>query len=318
MKHMLLGVVTCICFIPSLISSKNIEDRNSKQTSTSPQAFLQSIEPELKKPEYRQEILPNNFSYFIQLLEYGNKTKQSRAYIQSVFRLFGNMLKGGQYVNAYVFSDLLGKLPELLKGNFMLYKMSAFLPYNVLNDLEILDRFQQTVTTMMYTKFTSSYDQFKQDPEKFLDELSHTITQIAEEEVSIEQLRQTIIRFLETALNKLVWSPENKEKVWESVKTIAQSMSTLMEHNIIDDINDLDDLFWTLVHRFCFFIELTSAELPITFYEKIKKDIASQQLLLFELEEQESFIESKTDCLMRTVMTCEAKKRAHDKGIITL
>ncbi len=318
MKHMLLGVIMCICFIPSVLGSKNIEDQAALQKHTSPQTLLQSIEPELKKPEYRQEVLPNNFSYFIQLLEYGKKTKQSRMYAQSIFRLFGNMLKGSQYVNAYVFSDLLGQIPELIKDNFMLYKLQPFLSYNALNDLELLDRFQQAVVNMMYTKFTSSYDQFKEDPEKFLDELSHKITQITEEEVSIEQLRQTTIRFLDTGLNKLVWSPENKEKVWESVKTISQNLSTLMEHNIIDDVNDLDDLFWTLVHRFCFFIELTSTELPVAFYEKIKKDIASQQLLLFELEEQESFIESKTDCLMRTVLTYEAKKRAHDKGIIIL
>ena len=37
--------------------------------------------------------------------------------------------------------------------------------------------------------------------------------------------------------------------------------------------------------------------------------------MLFELEEQESFLQTKTSCLMNTVLAQEAKKRAYEYQI---
>ena len=65
-----------------------------------------------------------------------------------------------------------------------------------------------------------------------------------------------LVDFLEIAMAKLIWSPEEHEKIWENVKAISRQLEVLIQHNILNDANDLDDLYWTLIHRFCFFLEI--------------------------------------------------------------
>jgi hypothetical protein len=181
-----------------------------------------------------------------------------------------------------------------------------------LNDLDVLDRLQQTVTTNMYGKFSNEFDKFKEQPDQFIDELTKSIVAATTREMDIESLRQATIRFLEVGLSKLIWNAKDFGKTWDNLKTVADKIATLMEFNIVDDLNDLDELFWTLTHRYCYFLDLNSTELPISFYERAKNEMATQQLVLFDLEEQESFIQSKSECVMQALLTQEAKKRAHD------
>ena len=47
----------------------------------------------LNATQYRQDILPNNFSHLAQFIEHGLKRRQGRAYTQSIMRLFNNVLK---------------------------------------------------------------------------------------------------------------------------------------------------------------------------------------------------------------------------------
>jgi len=128
----------------------------------------------------------------------------------------------------------------------------------------------------------------------------------------MELLRQMLIRFLEVGLNKLVWSPKEADKSWESVKTMSHQLAALMEYNIINDLNDLDELYWSLLHRYRYFIELHSTDLSLSFYQQVKADIMNKNLMLLELEEQETFIESKASCLLHAVLAQEAKKRMYE------
>lgn len=316
MKRVLFSIMISICFIGPIqakpVAKKKQADLVEQPVEITPASLLQSIQRELKDPNYRREILPNNFSYLIQLLEYGCKTDQPRDYTQNVLSLFSKLLKGSEYVNSYVFGSLVEQFPRLLKKNFMYYKPGSPTEQLALNDLDMLDRLQQTVTTCMYGKFTNEFNTFKENPDNFLDDLTKKIINATSEEMSIESLRQTVVRFLELGLSKLIWSAHDNERSWESLKTMSERIASLMEVNIIDDLNDLDELFWTLVHRYCYFLDLNSTELPISFYEKVKQDISIQQLALFDLEEQESFLQSKSQCLLHTLLTQEAKKRAYD------
>lgn len=274
--------------------------------------LLETISIDLADPNYRQHILPNNFSYLMQLLEYGSKTGQSREYAQNVISLFSKLLKGSEYANSYKFSELLNQFPDHLKHYFSGYKLESQSQLILANDLDMLERLEQTVTSIVYNKFAKDFASCKSNPEQFLKDLSHRIVQATSQEVNMEQLRQMVIRFLEVGLSKLVWSPRDEEKSWESVKAISHQLAKLMEYNIIDDINDIDELFWTLVHRYRYFLELHSTDMPLTFYHQIRKDIQNQKLILFELEEQESFLQTKASCLLGTVIAQEAKKRAFD------
>ena len=279
---------------------------------------ISTLQKELKTPQYCKEILPNNFSYLTDLLQYGNDVGQPRAYIRSVFKLFSNLLKGAEYVNAYAFSDLIDQFPSLIKQHLTAQESRTYLNNTALYDANMFDRFKATVNNMLYMKFSTEYEAFKQNPEQFLENISNDIVKTVQEEVSIEQLRQGVIRFCEVGLGKLIWSPEDQEKTWHCVKSISNRLATLLEHNILDDVNDLDDLYWTLVHRYCFFIDITNADMPVKFYQNVKNDIASQQLLLFELDEQDTnFIEPKIQFLTRTLLNAEAKSRAFEQGILT-
>lgn len=288
------------------------EQGASEKQLFSPSHLLRSIQNDLQDPIYRQDILPNNFSYVIQLLTYGTKANQDREFAKNVLSLFSKLLKGSEYVNSYVFSRFIEQMPELLKDYFMGYKLESASQLILANDLDMLERLQRTVTSIVFTKFSQDFALCKTNPEQFLEDLTHRIVSATSQEVSMEQLRQIIIRFLEVGLSKLVWSPRDEEKTWETVKKISHSLAALMEYNIIDDLNDIDELFWTLVHRYRYFLELHSSDMPLSFYQKLKIDMRNQKLLLFDLEEQEPFLQTKSACLLSAVLAQEAKKRAYD------
>lgn len=287
-------------------------DKLKPQSNLSAFHLLHSIHRDLQDPKYRQDILPNNFSYMVQLLDYGIKTNQDREYAQNVLRLFSNLLKGSEYVNSYVFGALLEQIPGLLKPYFMGFKFESGSQLILANDLDMLERLQRMVTSIVYTKFAQDFTNCKTNPEQFLNDLTQRIVTATSQEVSIEQLRQVIIRFLEVGLSKLIWSPKDEEKTWESVKTISHNIASLMEYNIIDDLSDVDALYWTLVHRYRYFLELHSTDMPVACYQKIKNDMVNQKLFLFELEEQESFLPTKLTCLLNTLLTQAGKKQAYD------
>jgi hypothetical protein len=82
----------------------------------------------------------------------------------------------------------------------------------------------------------------------------------------------------------------------------------LFEVNIIDDIDDIDALFRTLVIRFCFLLDIQSDQLPLEFYERLKNDLATQQLLMLELQDHSNFFETKKEHFTRVL--CESEERA--------
>lgn len=271
---------------------------------------LQALQDELKNPRYVKEILPNDFSYLKQLLEYNKQTDQPRTFTRSVFKLFTNLVKGVRYINAYAFSDLLEHMPTLLQKSFVMYRTENLLRNVTIYELDACDRFKKSVSTLLISSFNNNYQEFKKNPQGFLDTLSNEILDLNEEETKVELLRQSVIRFLEIALNKLVWSVEDKEESWNSVKKISNQLAGFMDKAILCDVNDLDDLYWTLVHRYCYFLELNSSEFTLEFYEKIKADISTSHCLMLELEEQDSFIEKKSSVFLKTIMANEAHQRA--------
>lgn len=294
------------------------QKENQKANQIQASQLLQSIQRDLKDPRYRQDILPNNFSYLIQLFTYGTQTKQTREFALDTFGLFSKVLKGSEYLNSYVFNSFLEQMPNLLKHYFVGYQLESASQLILANDLDMLERLQQTITSIVYTKFTNDFTSCKTDPELFLNDLSQKIVTATTQEINMEQLRQTVIRFLEVCLNKLIWNPKDQEKTWESVKSISHNLATLMEYNIIDDLNDMDELFWSLLHRYRYFLELNNTGMPLSFYAKIRNDIRTKKLMLFEMEEQEPFLQSKASCLMHTVLTQEAKKRAYEYPTATV
>ena len=261
--------------------------------------------------DYGSDFLPNNFSHLLQFLQHGQNTRQGASYAQSVLKLFGNKLKSAPYISAYAFSAMLGSLQELLKHYFTPPKPTS------------LVTLKTNVSDVLYSTFLSQFDAFKKNPKTFFNNLSNEIIsslnhelRSAEKKLKKEQLRQSVVRFLELCTGKLIWSPQEPSDIMPSLSTVSKQLAKMMNNHIIQDIDHLDDLFWSLTHRFCFFIELTGEQLPIAFYQNSKQDLLRKNLLLCSLEEQEKLITSKADRLMNALLTGEAKARAQEKGIL--
>lgn len=298
-----------------LFSALSVLSTLSAQDSLNdPHALAELLKKEMKDARYSREILPNNFSHLIQLLNYGTQTNQKRAYALLVLRRFTNMIKGAEYVNASAAASMLEQLDHAIKPYININY--ANLTQEQLFDFDMFDKLKFQVNNSLYTSFCSDYESFKANPETFLDTLSGQISSLAQEHVSVEQIKQATIRFLEVVLGKLIWAPEDQDKTWTNVNTLSNHLATLMESNIIDDIDNFDDLNWSIVHRYCYFIDVTGSTLSTDFYQEVKHDLATKELLLLDTEEKNTCIESKQDCLARALVVGEAKSRGNQHGLI--
>lgn len=288
-----------------LESSQDVNDMLHRPIEFSSDGITIFLKDTYNHPSYSQDFLPNNFSHLLQFLDHGKKSDQPRSFVKSVMRLFSNKVKGSYYINAYAFSEMLEQLPSLVEDHFTPERNGC-------------TALQQSINDMLYTSFLEKFSFFKKSPEEFLDELSHNIVKTLHQDttdISSAELQAMVIKLLELCLTKLVWCPEDHIYTWQSVKTIANQLSTLMDKNIITDSEDLNDLFITLIERYCFFLDISGTDMPIEYYEQIKSDIASHSYPLLELEEQEPLMEKKSDRLMRAVLESETRVRAHAYGI---
>ncbi len=301
----------CLLFF---ISIQPITDSATEKNEPLP--LLSSLEKNLNNPVYIETVLPYDLHYILVLLNHGNTTQQDREYSQSVLRVFANIFKRIPCINAYSLDALIQKFPVLLKNHMQPINAQTILRQVQLMDLEMVNRFQSTVNGLLFQSLSSQYDLFKKNPEQFLNTLSQSITTIAQEEIAIEQLRSTIVRFLETALNKVVWNYEAPEESWKNIKNLCKNLEQLIEHKILDDLSDLDDLYWSLLSRYCYFLKIHATLIPLSFYEFVEKDLEKDAPKIVSLEEQESFIESKKSYFTRTILECRAKYVAFQKGII--
>lgn len=302
-KKQLLAVT--LCWWLTVLSIKANHTENQARPPT-----IEELELKFRDPLYTQEILPNNFSDLIWLLRFSKNAQQPIAYCQSVFRLFSNLLKSSEWVNPKSLLTMLEEAPALLSTYFIPYRTQHILRnHQDILSMSIFERLQNCFSIMLYDSYMSNTIACKQDPEGFFDKLSSEIFQTAHEEISVQALRAVTLRFFDIALNKLVWDPREQVHCWESVKAIANKLFALADCNIIIDLEELDDLAWSLIHRFCYFIDVSNSDLSLEFFNTIKQEIATERLEIFDLQEQATFLESKRECLLRILLAAEAQKR---------
>ena len=271
------------------------------------QLYLQTI---FNDPSYTQNFLPYSFSHFIQFLEQANVTRQTTSFMEYSLRLFCNKIKSAPHICADAFADMLEEMPRLMK--------SVIQEYPEINFDDIQTSFKNT----MYEMFLNRFALFKQEPEKFLNDLSSSLVKkmdaayCLEERLARERLAQMLLRFLDITTLKLMWSPADQEAVWKSVLDISERFATLMDKNIITR-DGLDDVYRSLIERFCYFLDLAGSDLSADVLKKIKEDILEGKAMLFQLEEQEDLIETRAERLLHMVVQTEAKQEAKKFGLIT-
>jgi hypothetical protein len=264
---------------------------------------------------YAPKFLAFGFGYHIvPLLSYAHLNQQPRAYIKSIIKLFGQKSKSTPYINAFSYFEFLETLPPLLS------------PYCVVQQKDyMLD--QESIKQCLYNFFLTDFNSLKTDPESAFNKLSVAICQQLQQaavirkeqrqDISIKELQYDMFHFLEITLSKLIWSAQDQKSVWESVKAISAILTDLQQHNILPSLDSLDELFWTLISRFCYFLEIEGAELNEPAFHAISQDLASGDLLLWTLPEREAYITTKAKSLKTALISAEIRSRAYKMGLIT-
>lgn len=298
--------VTCLSNVVALPLTHNNFDlflQPLQMTSLGVEGFFSNLYNSKSYTEY----FPNSFSHLVQFLEHGKDTGQNRDYTKATVSLFNQKLHGCQYVSAYAFNDFLATLPHLVGHHFTSYTKTA-------------DKKKQAVTQILYQEFLQNFNEFKENPPAFFDKLStalvNTIDPDSSTEVSHEYLQQTVVRFLETALSKILWDT-NDRNVWENVKQISDNILQIHQHGIIREEDDLNDLGWALTHRICYFIEIAGSDLPAAFYEQVNRELGQEPPAILALEEQEELAQTKLAVIERAIVEGMAHHQARQHGLIT-
>lgn len=275
-------------------------------THSSIKCYLKHI---YNHPKYSPNFLSLNLSHLATFLSYNQQSELPRDYTGRVLGLFAQKLKATMYINGYAFCELLGQLPVLIKDQFAVNK-------------EKEERLR-SIKECIYHYLLSEFKTLKQNPDLALEQLSQQIydltmgtqaTQI--QDISIAKLQHITHSFLEISLNKLIWSPSDQQEIWFCVKEIAHHLEALLQNNIITDIEILDELYWSLIHRFCYMLELGGAELTDECFEIMNNDLITQKFSLWNLEERETFITSKIEHVRRALLQAQIKAKAYQAGII--
>jgi hypothetical protein len=134
---------------------------------------------------------------------------------------------------------------------------------------------------------------------------------------SIRNLQNSVVRFLEGAINKLVWSPHDKIDVWKSVKLIANKCELLYYYGIIGNMDDVNQLIWSLLYRFGYFIDCAGSQIKYSFYHTVRGEIKTQNFSFLNISEQEEWLTKKSDYLAKILTEGEIKSHAYDQGIFS-
>lgn len=238
--------------------------------------------------------LSYNLSHMIQFLEFGQKNNQSQLYAKSIIKLFLQKIKGCDYMNSYSF---LQALPAL--GNSLEF-------YMINQEAGFLSELQKSLKQRFSNIFSTYMSYFQKNPDAFLDALSEQIAKKTNEvqtqqHIDVEQVKKDFLRFLELSISKLIWSPAQAYQAWESIHEIAKICEQFLHKKLISDLDALDDIYWSLVHRFCYFIDLCGQEISQQDLIRIIDDIATQRFVLFAVCEQEHGILTKKQFLIKKI-----------------
>jgi hypothetical protein len=278
-------------FLLSLHSNASAEKLNADliQLFTRPitfnrasiQAFLTDV---FNHRLYGVYGLPASFGHITDLLSYNKSAPQPYVYTISIIDLFHDRLKEALWVNPYALSQLLNAVQEHCQS-------LCEAPQNQ----------QDAIKKILYQALLSQFTDLKRNPEQFMDNVSAQIAHaVSGDHITLRlELQYALTRFIESALDKLV----------------AEQLHTLYRLGMMPHETALNHCYWSLIYRFCYFIDTVGEHLSIPTYEAIKHDMATKNSPLFCLEESEACITTKAQKLQLSVFDNEVKVRAAQSGL---
>jgi hypothetical protein len=293
---------------------------NESKTSIFQKSFLNYIKNRYNKRNYAQELSQDG-SDIIQFFNLINEVNLGPDVIYVGTRLFYNKLKAAELIDDTVLLQTLEAVPAALERHFISANHENFA-----YDLALIKR---NIESIIITKFTQHHSDFQTQPDTFLSQLSNDLALYYQQEAEtlnkqtqkrdiLERLRSMVIRFYDTILNKVIWDPRKPEVIWRSFNSIAAGLQGLAQYSVINHMDDLDDLLWTLNYRFCYFLDLAGATLPTSFYQEVEQALEGKAVSFLEFKEQDEGITAKKEILSEYLLQAKARAFAYEKkGIIS-
>lgn len=264
--------------------------------------------------DYYSDMISQDASHIVEFLQMSKELNFNSSFLYTGLRLIYNKFKSCEFINDIVILQTLENLPEFLSKYFD----------EDLNNINFVSLKNDIEKEIIY-KLTNNFDQIKNKPKEFALELSEKINLLAKEEInnwekdlnkqeSSNRLREMVIKLLELTLNKAVWDYTTPETIWKSFGKISRGIDQVGIKGIIDQLDDIDDLQWSLTYRFCFFLDFAGSRLPLSFYQEIETDLANKAVTFLEATEQDEGIKTKKTILLQALLKAKAKAVAFEKS----
>jgi hypothetical protein len=261
------------------------------------------------------KMLSHDSSAVIQFLHIAEEMNIPVDKVYVGLRLFYNKLKSCESIDNKALEYVFENVPLLLE-RFFLTESEDIKNSNYKSIVPSIEEF-------LLNKFTLEFDDFQKAPDFFIgllakdlvfffkDDVYNIRTFSQEQEMFHARFRTMIIKFYEVLISKVLWAPQDGVAIWQSFIVIANHIQELAQYGIITHMDDLDDLFWSLIHRFCFCLDIIGSIIPLDFYTKVEESLAAEAVLFLEYPEQDPDIITKKDTLINALLQAKTKAVAY-------
>lgn len=188
---------------------------------------------------------------------------------------------------------------------------------------------QEGIEDLMLERFEIGSETFHTMPDVFITDLSKDVTGLVKSRMHVfrqeqeewelrEKFRNLVVRFLDSMINKAIWYRNDYHRIWESFVSIADGLHYIGIKGIINDQDNLDELWDSLVKRMVWYLDLEGHCLPLSFFEQIEEDLSNNAVAFLEVAEQDDGIMTKKELLQERVARVKARVIAYEQhGMIT-
>lgn len=312
-----------IVFIPQLYSTSLTQ--TNLETLTRPLTFNHAglelyFAEQFNSPLYTEHILPAHFGHLAHFLDYGSTLAEPYDFTLTILDIFHTRMKDTLWVNALSFSLLLEQLPRYLQN------MCA------VSEQETL---KESIREILYRRLLNRFTQLSQNPMDGInsfDTLLHTLDEVVDPtslEISelvmhatkkrpIRDLQELVTRFIESALEKILWNPKTHHDSWDSVCILAEQIQHLYDCGIIHSLKIVNHLYWTLLYRYGYFLRSAQDMLNQETFEYIKMDIAQNYHEWLTLPESDELLTPKLEYLKYILWECITHRELNQTDIYAM
>jgi hypothetical protein len=232
------------------------------------------------------DFMANCFIHIIDLISYAHKYCPNPIFIKQIFSLFAQKGKELKQVNPFAF----------------LYFLETIYP--IILELIITDKktMKEYIKNILSTGLTEDQELFNSAPESFVDKYSIKLTELFEQHsTNYEMIFLSFLSCVETYAERVIFDTTNAE---ESIAVLIKLLSILNDYSISNLCENtiIHRLYWTLIYRFCYFVELNNTNKNKDFTQKIIEYIENGMFPCFFYEvELEPLIITKKDFLLNKI-----------------